>query len=92
MESDIVLYLPEEKILFTGDLVFIGMHPYLADGDASGLRQTLSELMEWPVNIVVPGHGEVGEKKDITEKFRDLEFSNFFQTNLKFLFESTAGH
>lgn len=65
MESDIVLYLPEDKILFTSDLVFIGMHPYLADGDPSVLRQTLSELIEWPVSIVVPGHGEVGKKEDI---------------------------
>ena len=124
MESDIVLYLPEEKILFTGDLVFIGMHPYLADGDASGLRQTLSELMEWPIDIVVPGHGEVGKKEDIQamisyinmvstlaetikmqdrkpdeasiddipEPYRDWQFPNFFQTNLKFLYESTASH
>jgi cyclase len=120
MESDIVLYLPEEKILFTGDLVFIEMHPYLADGDPSGLRQTLSELMDWPVDIVVPGHGEVGWKvdiqamidyinmaesmagelktlskrpedtgmEDIPEPYRDWQFSNFFQTNLKFLYES----
>lgn len=123
MESDIVLYMPEEKILFTGDLVFIGMHPYLADGDPSGLRQTLSEMMDWPVEIVVPGHGEVGRKEDIQtlidyidyasamaeelktqgmtpedtnvenikEPFRDWQFSNFFQTNLKFLYESAAG-
>jgi len=124
MESDIVLYLPQEKVLFTGDLVFIGMHPYLADGDPSGLRQTLSELTEWPVDIVVPGHGEVGKKEDIQsmisyidmvstlaetikmqdrkpdeagiddipEPYRDWQFPNFFQTNLKFLYESTASH
>ena len=123
MESDIVLYLPEEKILFTGDLVFIAMHPYLADGDPAGLRQSLSELMDWPVDIVVPGHGEVGRKEDIQamidyidmavsmagelktlckkpqeidledipEPYRDWQFSNFFQTNLKFLYESGAG-
>ncbi len=120
MESDIVLYLPGEKILFSGDLVFIEMHPYLADGDPSGLRQTLSELMDWPVDIVVPGHGEVGRKEDIQfmidyidmvssmaeelktlrktpedinvddipEPYRDWQFSTFFQTNLKFLYES----
>jgi len=38
------------------DLVFIEMHPYLADGDPTGLRKTLDELMDWPVDIVVPGH------------------------------------
>jgi cyclase len=122
MESDIVLYLPEEKILFTGDLVFIGMHPFLADGDALGLRQTLSELVDWPVDVVVPGHGEIGRKEDIQamisyidmvntlaatlkiqgrkpegidideipQPYRDWSFNNFFDSNLKFLYESTT--
>jgi len=124
MESDIVLYLPEDKILFTGDLVFVGMHPYLGDGDPSGLRQTLSDLMEWPIEVVVPGHGEVGKKEDIQamisyidmvstlaetikkqnrkpdeasiddipKPYREWQFSNFFQTNLKFLYESEPRH
>jgi cyclase len=65
MESDIVLYLPEERILFTGDLVFVGMHPYLADGNASGLRQILTGMIENPIEIVVPGHGKAGGKADI---------------------------
>jgi glyoxylase-like metal-dependent hydrolase (beta-lactamase superfamily II) len=123
MDADIILYLPEEKILFTGDLVFIAMHPYLADGDAAGLRKALSAMMNWPVEVVVPGHGKVGRKediramiayidmasalarelktlgktpaemgvKDIPEPYRDWKFSDFFQTNLNFLYESGEG-
>ena len=118
MDSDIVLYLPEEKILFTGDLVFIRMHPYLADGDPAGLRRTLMELMGLPLETIVPGHGETGAKEDIQamiyyidaaskvatelktrgktpddtgleeipEPFQDWQFSNFFKTNLDFLY------
>jgi len=124
MESDIILYLPEDKILFTGDLVFVEMHPFLADGDPTGLSKTLSELMDWPVDVVVPGHGEVGNREDIEamigyidmvkslaetlmkqerkpenidideipQPYRDWSFNNFFDSNLKFLYESTTEH
>ena len=120
MESDIILYLPEDKILFAGDLVFVEMHPFLADGDPAGLSKTLSELMDWTVDVVVPGHGEVGNKEDmeamigyidmvkslaetlkkqerkpgdidineIPQPYRDWSFNNFFDSNLKFLYES----
>lgn len=124
MESDIVLYLPEDKILFASDLVFIEMHPYMADGDPAGLRNTLAKLMDLQVDDVVPGHGEVGNKEDIEamigyidmvnnlaetlmkqerkpedinidqipQPYRDWTFYNFFDSNLKFLYETTTEH
>ena len=30
--SDLVLHLPDDGILFPGDIVFNGMHPWLPDG------------------------------------------------------------
>ena len=83
MKSDIVLYLPEDKILFTSDLVFIDMHPYMADGDPAGLRKTLSELMDLPVDVVVPGHGEVGNKEDIEAMIGYIDMVNALAATLK---------
>jgi cyclase len=83
MESDIVLYLPEEQILFTGDLVFIEMHPYLADGDPLGLKKTLTKLLEWPVEIVVPGHGRVGNKDDIQVMIDYIDMTGSMAEKLK---------
>lgn len=64
-ESDLILYLPDEKILFTGDLVFIGMHPYMADGYKNEWYDYLSYLQDLEINKLVPGHGNVGTKEDI---------------------------
>lgn len=83
MESDIVLYLPEDKILFASDLVFIDMHPYMADGDPAGLRNTLSELMDLPVDVVVPGHGEVGNKEDMEAMIGYIDMVNNLAAALK---------
>ena len=30
-ESDLIMYLPEDGILFTGDLVFNKFHPYMGE-------------------------------------------------------------
>lgn len=83
MESDIVLYLPFEQILFSGDLVFIGMHPYLADGDPSGLKQTLEALLEWPIKTIVPGHGDVGDKEDIQAMIQYIDMAESMAGELK---------
>ncbi|TNE56274.1 MAG: MBL fold metallo-hydrolase [Bacteroidetes bacterium] len=65
-ESDLVLYLPDEHILFSGDLIFNGMHPYLADGDPEKLMEWLGYLETLEVRTIVPGHGSVGDARLIT--------------------------
>jgi glyoxylase-like metal-dependent hydrolase (beta-lactamase superfamily II) len=64
-DEDIILYLPEEKILFTGDLVFNGMHPYLPHGDPDKLKTILKSLFDLQIEKVIPGHGEVCGSKGI---------------------------
>ena len=61
-ESDMILYLPDDSVLFAGDLVFNACHPYLRDGSPDGWKRILSEMELMPVKTVVPGHGEVGNK------------------------------
>jgi len=64
--SDIIMYLPKEKIVFTGDLVFIGYHPFLAESNLQMLRSSLDKLKEMDIEKIVPGHGHVGTKDDIS--------------------------
>jgi glyoxylase-like metal-dependent hydrolase (beta-lactamase superfamily II) len=42
--SDVVAYLPDERIAFPGDLVFVGRHPYLPDGMPDGWRRALRTM------------------------------------------------
>jgi len=59
-ESDLIMYLPDEGILFAGDLVFNNHHPYLGDGYPSEWKRALTELGSMDISVVVPGHGEPG--------------------------------
>lgn len=64
-ENDIVLILDEEKILFAGDLLFVGCHPYLAHGDPFNLVHVLEDLKQLGCNVIIPGHGPIGDPADV---------------------------
>lgn len=54
--GDIGIYLPEEKILFTGDMLLGGIS-YLGDGFVSEWAQTLENLKQLDFELILPGHG-----------------------------------
>jgi glyoxylase-like metal-dependent hydrolase (beta-lactamase superfamily II) len=65
--GDPVVWLPEERILFTGDLaeerifpIFPWFPPEDATIDGARWAAILSELIAWKPAIVVPGHGDLG--------------------------------
>ena len=62
---DTVLYLPQAGILFMSDLLFVGFHPYLADGDQAQLLKALRAVSPLNANDIVPGHGPVGTSGDL---------------------------
>ncbi len=64
-KSDLILYLPEDGIVFLGDLLFIGYQPFIADGDPGELVGILDRVLALDPKKVVPGHGPVGTKQDL---------------------------
>jgi cyclase len=65
--SDAILHLPDEGIVFMSDLLFIGGHPYLADGDPEKVIRTLAEVRKLRAKRFVPGHGPVGQISHLDE-------------------------
>ncbi len=63
--SDTVLYLPAERIVFTGDLVVIGEHPLLADGHPEAWPAILDRLGALAIETLMPGHGPLGTRAAI---------------------------
>lgn len=63
--GDQVIFLPEERVLFAGDLVENGFFPifpffppYDTDVDGDAWIQVLDELTALKPELVIPGHGE----------------------------------
>ena len=57
--NDIVAWLPVERVLFTGDLVFHGGTPFVLMGSVPGSIAALERLRAFGATTVVPGHGPV---------------------------------
>ena len=57
--NDIVAWLPERKLLFSGDLVFNQGTPFVAMGSVSGSLEAVKRLRQLGAETIVPGHGPV---------------------------------
>ncbi len=57
--GDAMVYLPEERVLFAGDVLFIGGHPILWEGPAGNWIRALERIEELDPEVIVPGHGPI---------------------------------
>jgi glyoxylase-like metal-dependent hydrolase (beta-lactamase superfamily II) len=55
--EDLIIYIPSEKVLFAGDLVFRGRIPFVGNADSKGWLHALDEIASLNPNVVIPGHG-----------------------------------
>lgn len=55
--GDVVAWLPEEQVLFTGDLIFHDVTPLVLMGSVEGALRSLDWLAAFGARTVVPGHG-----------------------------------
>ncbi|KAF0249718.1 MAG: beta-lactamase-like [bacterium] len=62
-EGDVVVFLPKENVLITGDLL-TGSLPFTRDGYPQDWGQTLAGVEKLNVSRVIPGHGQVQEGKE----------------------------
>ncbi|MGW6447958.1 MBL fold metallo-hydrolase [Lentzea sp. NPDC055074] len=70
--GDTIVWLPAERVLFTGDLVFAGGQPFLAEGSIHGYLSALEFLRAFDAEVVVPGHGPLLRGPEITSVLDDL--------------------
>jgi cyclase len=65
--DSITVYIPEDKVLFVGDILFSRYHPYLAEGDIAHWTKVLAQLERTPAAKIIPGHGPVSTAADLKE-------------------------
>src|SRR5690349_3409086 len=81
--GDVVVYLPDERVVCTGDLLVNGI-ANLVDGYVNDWPETLDKLAALDFDDVIPGHGE---------PFKGKERIGFFQAYLRDLWaQATTLH
>ncbi|MDA8346458.1 MAG: MBL fold metallo-hydrolase [Thermaerobacter sp.] len=70
-ESDAVAYLPDQGILFSGDIVQVGNHPAVRCGGPDEWDSVLQPIAALRPRVVVSGHGPIGgaEAIDLTRRY-----------------------
>lgn len=71
--GDLVAWLPEERVLFTGDLLFAGLTPLAFAGSVDGALAALDWIAGFGPDVVVPGHGPVTAAADLANVLADQE-------------------
>ncbi len=66
-DGSVLVFVPEEKVLFTGDIVFTDYHPYMADGNVESWSNVLDFILTIDANKIIPGHGPISGKKDVND-------------------------
>ena len=68
-----VVWLPETRVLFVGDLVFEGLYPFLATANVPDLVQALRWLPSFGARVIVPGHGLLCRDEQVLDQLGYIE-------------------
>ena len=66
-DTDCYIYIPEQKLLITGDLFNNQIIGFTGDPQSSlsGWIKAIQEMAELDIKTVIPGHGPFGKKEDL---------------------------
>jgi cyclase len=68
-------YLPQENLIFTGDLVFSHQHPTMTQAETKQWLSKLNQLRKMTIDIIIPGHGAICDKEathPLSDYIRDM--------------------
>ena len=63
--GDILVHVPQDRTVFTGDILFVEGHPVLWAGPVDNWVAACDRILAWDVETVVPGHGPITDKRGV---------------------------
>lgn len=66
-DGSLLVFLPDKKLLFAGDALFTGYHPFLAEGNLAEWLKSLDFIAALEAEEIVPGHGPLSTRKDLAD-------------------------
>lgn len=65
--GDTVVYLPQHKIMWVGDIGFFYVVPFAQNAHVTKWLETIDKINAMDIATIVPGHGPTGGKKELAE-------------------------
>ncbi len=72
--GDTLVHIPTDRVIFTGDILFIGGHPIMWAGPTSNWIRACDLILSLDVETIVPGHGPITGKKGVAGVKDYLEY------------------
>jgi cyclase len=63
--GDTLVYVPADRVVFTGDILFAGAHPIMWAGPVGNWLRACQRIQDLDVEIVVPGHGPISNQRAV---------------------------
>jgi cyclase len=72
--GDILAYVPQDRVMFTGDILFINGHPIIWAGPIGNWIRACELMLDLDVETVVPGHGPITDQRGVAAVKGYLEY------------------
>ncbi len=72
-DGDSMVFVPRDRVVFAGDILWVGYHPNLEDSDLQGQIRALKMILRLKPRRIVPGHGPVCGPREVERFIRYLE-------------------
>jgi cyclase len=63
--GDVLVYVPDAKVVYTGDILFIGAAPLVWEGPLSRCIAACDVILDLELVAIVPGHGPITDKAGV---------------------------
>ena len=83
--GDCIVYLPQERIVFVGDLLLYKNYPNMREGNIHNWIKALDFIYALPVETIIPGHGGIIKDKEecIVVKEYFLKVKNMVEAEVR---------
>ena len=72
--GDVLAHLPEERVVFTGDILFVEGTPIIWAGPVSNWIAACDRILAMEPELIVPGHGPITDERGVLAVKAYLEY------------------
>ncbi len=80
-----IIWLPKERVLFAGDIVWLDQHPFMTQANSGEWLEALRYIQRLEPKYIVPGHGPICGVQELDYL---IEYLTFLRERTKNLFDA----
>jgi glyoxylase-like metal-dependent hydrolase (beta-lactamase superfamily II) len=72
--GDLLVHVPSDRVVFSGDILFVEGHPVIWAGPIGNWIRACDRILAMDVDVIVPGHGPITDKGGVRRLRAYLEY------------------